>query len=264
MSLDKKNLQFIEEIDRLANEILAKGGDDDELLVFLRDHMGQIVEVLTTSHPNEIYDYCQKYGGFSRCMNAVNQFSERARVGDIPLKANSDASDKINNVMAKALFEIDDIITNEGTGKEDYVKIICNFLHGMISTTTDLVELSHPGSRLVIYADMEAGAKLGGLRAIHKAQEENGSAQYSISNIGPDDMGNGMNYLGKKMSEALFKGIHELPESLRNKEMLLRAVEALLANLLKDKFNNDNPHDVLDSLCKHVHMGIDDLKPIVH
>lgn len=264
MSSAKEKKQFIEKIDRLANEILSKGGGDDELFAFLRDHMGKIVEVLTTAHPNEIYDYCQEHNGFRRCMNAINEFAERAQRGDSPLKTDSNTSEKLNDVMAKALFQIGDIISNGDTGNENYIDTTCKFLHGVISTAADLVELSHPGSRLVIYADMEAGAKLGGLRAIHQAKEENGSAQYSVSNIGPDDMGNGMNYLGQKMSDALFKGIHELPESLRNREMLLRATESLLANLLKDKFGNDNPHDILDSLCEHVHMGLDDLKPVIH
>ena len=39
--------------------------------------------------------------------------------------------------------------------------------------------------------------------------------------------------------------------------MLVRGVEALLANLLNDKF--DNPHAVLDTFCEHVHMALNDL-----
>ena len=40
--------------------------------------------------------------------------------------------------------------------------------------------------------------------------------------------------------------------------MMLRAVEVLLANLLKQKFSN-NAHQILDSLCEHVHMALTDL-----
>jgi hypothetical protein len=88
-------------------------------------------------------------------------------------------------------------------------------------------------------------------------QSENGSISYSVSDIDAGDPAMAMNYLGQQMSTTLFKGIHELPLPLRNQEMLVRGVEALLANLLNDKF--DNPHDILDSFCEHVHMALNDL-----
>jgi hypothetical protein len=66
-------------------------------------------------------------------------------------------------------------------------------------------------------------------------------SQYSVSNIEPDDMTTAMNYLGQELSTAFFKGLHELPMSLRKPEMLLRGIEALLTNLLIKKF--DNPHN---------------------
>ncbi len=53
--------------------------------------------------------------------------------------------------------------------------------------------------------------------------------------------------------------MHELPFPLRNPETQLRGIETLLANLLSQKF--DNPHDILDSLCEHVHMGLEQLNP---
>ena len=40
--------------------------------------------------------------------------------------------------------------------------------------------------------------------------------------------------------------------------MLLRGVEALLANLLHQKFNAS--HHILDSLCERVHRALNDLK----
>ncbi len=69
-----------------------------------------------------------------------------------------------------------------------------------------------------------------------------------------------MNYLGQELGTALFKHIHELPAPLRKPEMLLRGVEALLANLLDKKFNKPlDPHQILDSFCEHVHMTLNDL-----
>lgn len=71
-----------------------------------------------------------------------------------------------------------------------------------------------------------------------------------------------MNYLGQKLGESLYKGLHELPMPLRKPETLLRGIEALLANLLNQKF--DNSHDILDSLCEHVHMTLDNLQGRKH
>lgn len=68
-----------------------------------------------------------------------------------------------------------------------------------------------------------------------------------------------MNYIGQNLSTALFKSIYELPTSLRTTEMLLRGVEALLSNLLHQKFSF-NAHGILDSLCEHVHMSLNDLE----
>ncbi len=136
------------------------------------------------------------------------------------------------------------------------------FLLGVISTVVDLVEIENPGSAPFIYADVEAAAKAGGLRSIKEMQDVTGSMHYSVSNIASDDPVTAMNYLGQELSTALFKGIHELPLPLRKPEMMLRGVEALLANLLSQKFSNS--HDILDSLCGHVHMALSDLERQKH
>ena len=51
--------------------------------------------------------------------------------------------------------------------------------------------------------------------------------------------------------------MHELPKSLRCPETQLRGIEALIANLLNQKF--DNAHDILDSMCDHVHLALNNL-----
>ena len=106
--------------------------------------------------------------------------------------------------------------------------------------------------------------KMGGLREISKVSLNHGKAHYSVSNIDENDMETGMNYIGQQLSITLlsitlFKGLHELPMPLQNQEMMLRSIEVLLANLLSQKFTN-NAHQVLDSLCEHVHMALMDLQ----
>jgi len=103
-----------------------------------------------------------------------------------------------------------------------------------------------------------AGAKKGGLHFIRDLHENSGSMQYSLSDIAPNDVTGGANYVGKELSIDLFKHIHDLPVPLRTDEMMLRSVEALLTNLLNDKF--DNGHYVLEQFCEHVSMSLNDLQ----
>jgi len=164
---------------------------------------------------------------------------------------------ELNQIMANSLLQLQKIINRDTAQKHDFLFIVTTFLLGVVSTAVDLVEINLPGSAPLIYADVEAAAKAGGLRAIKDKQATDGSLNYSVSNIEPDDMTTAMNYLGKELAATLAKGIHELPMPLRTPEMLLRSVEVLLANLLNQKFNNS--HDILDSFCEHVHMALTDL-----
>src|SRR6185312_11522366 len=106
---------------------------------------------------------------------------------------------------------------------------------------------------------VEAAAKLGGLRSIRKMQEAKSSVHYSVSGIDPNDKVTAANYLGFELANTLFKGFHELPQPLRQPEMLLRAVETLLANLISQKFNHS--HEILDQFCEHVHMSLSNIEP---
>lgn len=169
----------------------------------------------------------------------------------------TNTTDELNKIMADSLFQLKKLV-NEDTEQEiDLLSTVKIFLLGVISTAVDLVNIENPGSAPFIYADVEAAAKAGGLRSIKEMQDVTRSMHYSVSNISSDDPVTAMNYLGQELSTALFKGIHEIPLPLRKPEMMLRGIEALLANLLSQKFSN--PHDILDSLCEHVHMALSDL-----
>lgn len=170
-----------------------------------------------------------------------------------------DTAREINQVMLSALLELKKLVDYDLTQQHNFIDIAKTFLLGVVSSTIDLIEINMPGSAPLLYADVEASAKLGGLRSIAKWSADYGSMNYSVSNIADDDITTGMNYLGQQLSISLFKGLHELPMPLRNQEMLLRSVEVLLANLLNQKFRN-NAHDILDSFCDHVHMALKDVE----
>ncbi len=175
------------------------------------------------------------------------------------VKSNGDViTDELNQVMTTAIFQLQKIVTKDLVKKHNFLSVVKLFLSSIMSTAGDLVELAEPGSAQIMYAELEAVAKAGGFRAIRKQQADQGSTNYSVSNIDDNDPTTAMNYLGKELSTTLFKAIHELPMPLRSPEMLLRGIEALLANLLNQKFNN--AHEILDDFCGHVHMALDDLK----
>ena len=131
-------------------------------------------------------------------------------------------------------------------------------LLGIVSSVIQIEELKRPGTSGYLWAEIESGAKQGGLAAVANGMLS--EREYSISEIGENDVENGMNYLGQKLGESLFKHIHDLPVGLRKPEMFLRAIEALITNLLNDKFKDSDPHGILDSFCEHVHMTLQNLE----
>lgn len=161
--------------------------------------------------------------------------------------------------MQDALLQLQNLVNQNPEQQPDFLGVVKTFLLGVISTAIDLTEVTHPGTTPLLYADLEAAMKMGGLREIAKVSSNHGTTHYSVSNIDENDMASGMNYIGQQLSITLFKSLYELPAPLQNQEMMLRSVEVLLANLLNQKFTNQ-AHQILDSLCEHVHMALTDLE----
>ena len=169
-----------------------------------------------------------------------------------------DVYDELKIIMTDALLQMSALSESGATGSTDFLSSIKVFLLGIISTAAGISETITEGGATWIYSEIETAAKQGNLEFIQdKTTSKN---QYSISDIAPDDFPSAMNYIGQALSTTLFKSIHELPQSLRKPEMLLRGVECLLGNLLHQKFSEHDAHKVLDNLCEHVHMALDDLE----
>lgn len=158
--------------------------------------------------------------------------------------------------MSQALLELRDLINPDEKNKIELLEHINLFLLSVMSTAADLVELSIPGGGALLYTEIEAGAKMRGIKSIAEAMQKN-SPHYSVSNIDPKDVPTAMNYIGQQLIITLTKAMYELPQPLRNEETQLRGIEALLANFLDQRFNN--PQEVLNSFCEHVHMAVEDL-----
>lgn len=165
--------------------------------------------------------------------------------------------DKLQETITTAMLEMQAI--SGKTQEADFVSSVKILMIGLMTTAADLAELNTKGGAVHFYAEIEAAAKQGGLHTIQAVQKQ-GGREYSISGIDPNDVTTAMNYVGQKLSATLMKSIHELPAPMRNLEMFLRPIETLLGNLLDQKFHDVQPHNVLDSLCEHVHMILDDLE----
>ena len=191
-------------------------------------------------------------------MNLLERLAEAIADGTInPAEVCNSATkqpgplDELQTIMTKAMFEMQRIT-------ELTPPMIKLFIQGVISNAIDIAGVNFPGIGTYLYADLEAMAKEGGFREIIQAQLRNGAPSYSVSNIKPDDIDAAMNYLGQQLSTTLYKALNELPESLRTEEMPLRGLEAVITNLLDQKFAD--PHRILNSFCEHVHMSLNDLE----
>lgn len=170
------------------------------------------------------------------------------------LQADKEIFDEQQKIMTEALLKMAKLAGNNASASSNFLLLAKMLVIGVMSNAADLAEITAPGASHMLYSEIEAAAKNKGLDGIAQASGQ----MYSLSDIKPDDVTKAMNYVGEKLSITLFKSVCELPTELRTEEMMLRGIEALLGNLLNQKFSN--PHDILDSLCEHVHCSLKDLE----
>ena len=157
-------------------------------------------------------------------------------------------------IMFEALTQMAKLAENNTNASSNFLLLSKILVIGVMSNAADLAELTNPGASHMFYSEIEAAARNRGVEGIAQA----GGQMTELADIAPDDMTKAMNYVGEKLSTTLFKATCELPSTLRTEEMMLRGIEALMSNLLHQKFSN--AHEILDSFCEHVHCSIDDLE----
>ena len=166
----------------------------------------------------------------------------------------SNFDERLHQALNDATWAIQDYM-EEYRGEDDYSTRLKLMLSSVISSVIEISESRGDCFSEDIWSELESMAKEGGLAAV--AGKLAGTKGYSISDIDPEDMSSGMNYLGQHVSTSLYKHIHDLPEEQRKPEMFLRALETVMANLLNQKFDEYDQYKVLDSFCEHVHMALE-------
>jgi hypothetical protein len=265
------NQELVKKIDAAAAKIIQNGGDEATLVIGLVDHKDDLYRVLKTSSQEQLEGYCKQFPSFYEYITIIYKIAAFMKEGKMPnpfSKPNpKHKADTETSPSHKALEDLQEILTQsilkmrklgslDAKDQAEVVPMLSLFLLATISNAAELIELDIPGSGAYLYGEIEAGAKIGGINAIAKAVQD-GAPHYSVSGIDENDLPTAMNYIGQQLLMALIKAMHELPKPLRIDEIQLRGIEALLANILHQKF--DNPHVALDTFCAHVHRALHDL-----
>jgi hypothetical protein len=66
MPLTEPQKRLAQKIDKHVHRILANGGDDEDLLVSMYDHMPTFKQLLDTCTKAEMNALCERYDGFYR------------------------------------------------------------------------------------------------------------------------------------------------------------------------------------------------------
>lgn len=171
---------------------------------------------------------------------------------------NIKSTDELIRGMQELLLQLQHLVAHGQSQQPDFLSVVKAFLLDVVSTVIELAEANHPGSALLLYADLETVMRVGGFCHADSVPLNQNNSHHSASGIEPHDMTHGMNYIGQQLAITLFKSLHELPLTLRNDDMMLHGLEALLVNLLRQNFTQ-NAHQVLDRLCERVHLELNDL-----
>lgn len=264
---DEEKKRLVIEIDRDVTRILASGGTVQDILIFFASSLDKIFKSIISSTPKNVLNvYCQNYDGFYTLMKILETIATitskmkqhphstppQAEITDFEKKVSD-----IQTILTRSLHELIALCQGQDSSLGDDKKlfVVSSFLKAIILTASGLMEIQIPGGASFLYAEIEKDAKSGGLMSIHSFGGKL-SDTISISEIEEDDFPGAMNYLGQQLSTTLFKGVIELPKSLQTQEMFLRGIEALLVNLLHQKFNN--PHNILDQFTSNAHLSLAD------
>jgi carboxypeptidase C (cathepsin A) len=170
-------------------------------------------------------------------------------------------TDKKSNTKIKhALLRLHELVDHDEIQSPEFPNTIKTFLVDIITAAADIVELGHPSSSHILYADLEAIMKSSGERQISHLI----SQHPSVSQISENNTSAAIDYVAQHLSIALVKSIHELPQPLRQVEIMLYAIEVILLDIIRQRAPND-PQLALDSFFEHARKTLIDIpKPVKH
>lgn len=255
--------QLIRNIDKNVNKIISDGGTNEDILVFFARSMDDIFKHIISDTPQDILsDYCRDYDGFSLLMEILqdialitSKMSEEEKEALIPKESYAQKVTNIQHILTNSLQELIALCKDDAISDEKSLWIVSTFLKALVSTAAGLMDIQMPGGSAFLYTEIEKDAKAGATRSIHDFGGKLSDTIF-LSDIQEDDLPAAMNYLGQQLSTTFFKGIYELPSSFQTMEVPLCAIEALLVNLLHQKYNN--PHDILDQFTANAHLSLTD------
>jgi hypothetical protein len=251
------------EIDKKIKNAQKSGNSKDVLLAFTTIDP-EIFGKLFFGLPEEKFiDYCEQYRGFETAINMVSHILEKSidpNNGDMhitdPFASNiQPILEEAQSDSDTALENICDFFDDNEIDEAKKLTVFVEFLTDAIENAADRLDDTLQGGAAFLYAEIEKFAHAKGDATIRSTGGEL-SEKLSLSDINENDPSGAMNYLGSELSATLYKKMYELPTSLLSKELPLRAIEALLVNLLHQKY--DHPHDILDQFTRNAHLSLAD------
>ena len=174
-------------IDRLASKILESGEDAEDLLIGMIGCSNDFYRLIKTVSTDEMDRYCKQYPGFYAYAKVLNDLAIQTSKGKAPdflkspkskpkaqakgsIKSDSNRKslEELQQIMANALLQMRDLVGFEEDEQAVLIPKISVFLLSVISMAADMIELATPGGGAFLYAEIEAGAKNGGISSIAK------------------------------------------------------------------------------------------------
>lgn len=76
-------IQLVSRIDEYVQRVLANGGDDEELLLSMADHMGTFKQVMEATTKTQMDQLCQRFDGFYRFAKLLENLAQGIADGSV-------------------------------------------------------------------------------------------------------------------------------------------------------------------------------------
>lgn len=254
--------KYIIEIDKKISKAQKSGNPEEVILAFTTIDTEILGKLFVDLSKEKLIAYCEKYTGFDTAITMVLSMIAKSIDPEADLHLMDPFMAHMRVVLDNAQFNSDMSLETicesfDDNEMDEGIKltIFVEFLTDAIENAANRLDETLQGGAAFLYAEIEKCAHAKGDAAI-RATGGGLSEKISFSDIDEHDPSSAMNYLGAELSATLFKKMYELPPSLLTQELPLRAIEALLVNLLHQKYAN--PHDILDQFTRNAHLSLTD------
>jgi hypothetical protein len=167
--------------------------------------------------------------------------------------------EEINLFIKSTLDELNMLLNTIPKDPDVYYKYVLQFLLVIVAAVGELIETKKPKSAPFAYSELGWAMRVGRLRYIASFIKSKQEYRASFSETQDHSKFIASHYVAQHLSIALSKSLSELPEYLRDQEVMWSAFEELLFNVLKGK-HPDDAKVTIESFQDHLNYAIDNKK----